>query len=176
MQRQSSPSVPVPLLCLTLPLRIFESLPQSGRMTLAVAGLVKVVLALQAAQATVVGTVRDAESGRPVEHALVELTDLDRSVSTDSRGHYALPDISPGPHHITVRFIGYAPRTLHALVPREGSLEINIALQPTPTRLATIEVRPPLAIRGVEAWDTSASADRSVSMAAVWNHPLLSEP
>ena len=128
------------------------------------------------AQATVAGTVRDAETGRPVEHALVALTDLDRSVSTDRLGRYTLPDISPGPHHITVRFIGYAPRTLHALVPREGSLEIDIELEPTPTRLATIEVRPPVAIRGVETWDTSAAADRSVSMAAVWNHPLLSEP
>ena len=145
-------------------------------MTLALAGLAKVVCALQVAQATVAGTVRDAESGRPVEHALVALTDLDRSVSTDSLGRYTLPDISPGPHHIAVRFIGYAPRTLHALVPREGSLEIDIELEPTPTRLATIEVRPPVAIRGVETLDTSVAADRSVSMAAVWNHPLLSEP
>ncbi len=145
-------------------------------MTLALAGLAKVVCALQVAQATVAGTVRDAESGRPVEHALVALTDLDRSASTDRLGHYTLPDVSPGPHHIAVRFIGYAPRTLHALVPREGSLQIDIELEPTPTRLATIEVRPPVAIRGVEAWDTSVAADRSVSMAAVWNHPLLSEP
>src|SRR3954453_17786212 len=145
-------------------------------MTLAVAGLAKVVLALQAAQATVVGTMRDAETGRPVEHALVALTDLDLQASTDSRGRYILPDVAPGPHHITVRFIGYAPRTLHALVPREGSLEINVALQPTPTRLAPIDVRPALSIRAVEAWDTSVAADRSVAMAAVWNHPLLSEP
>jgi len=145
-------------------------------MTLALASLAKVALALQAAQATVVGTVLDAETGRPVEHALVALSDVDRQASTDSRGRYTLPDVAPGPHHITVRFIGYAPRTLHALVPREGSLEINVALQPTPTRLSPIEVRPTLSIRGVEAWDTSAAADRSVSMAAVWNHPLLSEP
>ena len=81
-------------------------------MTLALAGLAKVVCALQVAQATVAGTVRDAESGRPVEHALVALTDLDRSVSTDRLGRYTLPDVSPGPHHIAVRFIGYAPRTL----------------------------------------------------------------
>ena len=145
-------------------------------MTLALAGLAKVVCALQVAQATVAGTVRDAESSRPVEHALVALTDLDRSVPTDSLGRYTLPDISPGPRRVAVRFIGYAPRTLHALVPREGSLEIDMELEPTPTRLATIEVRPPVAIRGVETWDTSVAADRSLSMAAVWNHPLLSEP
>ncbi len=145
-------------------------------MTLAVAALAKVVLTLQLVQATVAGTVRDAETGRPVEHALVALTDLDRSASTDSHGRYTLPDVSPGPHHITVRFIGYAPRTLHALVPREGSLEIDVVLQPAPTRLAPIEVRPALSLRGVEAWDTSTTADRSVSAAAVWNHPLLSEP
>ena len=145
-------------------------------MTLAVAALAKVVLTLQLAQATVAGTVHDAETGRPIEHALVVLTDLERDVSTGADGRYRLSDVSPGPHHITVRFIGYAPRTLDALVPREGSLEIDVALQPTPTRLASIEVRPALSMRGVETWDTSAVADRSVSMAAVWNHPLLSEP
>src|SRR5262245_27665491 len=144
-------------------------------MTLGVAALAKVVLTLQVAQATVAGTVSDAETGRPVEHALVALADLERYASTDSHGRYTLSDISPGPHHITVRFIGYAPRTLDALVPREGSLEIDVAIQPTPTQLSPIEVRPSLTMRGVETWDTSAVADRSVSMAAVWNHPLRSE-
>ena len=85
-------------------------------MTLPVAALAKVVLTLQVAQATVAGTVRDAETGRPVEHALVALTDLEREVSADADGRYRLSDVSPGPHHITVRFIGYAPRTLDALV------------------------------------------------------------
>ena len=145
-------------------------------MALALAGLTKVVLALQVAQASVVGTVRDAETARPVEHALVMLTDLDRSASTDSIGRYPLSDVSPGPHHLTVRFIGYAPRTLHALVRARAGSRSTSGLQPTPTRLPPIEVRPALSMRGVEAWDASAAADRSVSMAAVWNHPLLSEP
>jgi hypothetical protein len=143
---------------------------------LCLASAAKLLLAIQAAQATVAGTVRDADSGHPIEHALVALTDLDRAVSTGADGRYRLADVPPGPHHITVRFIGYAQRTLHALVPREGQLEINVALEPSPARLPTIEVRPGIAVRGVEEWDTTVFADRSVSMAAAWNDPLLSEP
>jgi hypothetical protein len=136
----------------------------------------KLLLAIQATQATVAGTVRDAETGRPIEHALVALTDLDRAVSTAADGRYTVPDVPPGPHHITIRFIGYGQRTLHALVPREGRLEINVALEPSPARLPTIEVRPGIAVRGAEHWDTTAFADRSVSMAAARNDPVLAEP
>ena len=81
----------------------------------------KILLAIQATQATVAGTVRDAETGRPIEHALVTLTDLDRAVSTAADGRYALPDVPSGPHHITIRFIGYGQRTLHAQFPHSDS-------------------------------------------------------
>ncbi|MGH7533960.1 MAG: carboxypeptidase regulatory-like domain-containing protein, partial [Gemmatimonadales bacterium] len=145
-------------------------------MALSLLGAVKILLAVQAAQATVAGTVRDAESGRPIESALVALTDLERAVSTGADGRYVLLQVPPGPHHIPVRFIGYSQRTLHALGPRDGQLEIHVSLRPEPVRLPTIEVRPPVAVRGVDNGDSTAFPDRGTSMAAVWNHPLLAEP
>ena len=43
-------------------------------------------------------------------------------------------------------------------------------------RLPTVEVRAPVVVRGVEGEDSTAFPDRGSSIAAVWNHPLLSEP
>ncbi|MBI4540817.1 MAG: carboxypeptidase regulatory-like domain-containing protein, partial [Gemmatimonadetes bacterium] len=137
---------------------------------------VGIAFAVQAPQATVVGTVRASESGEPLAGAVVALTDLDRAALTDSFGRYAFPDVPPGPQHLTVRSIGYAVRTLHALVPPEGELQINIALRPDPVSLAGIEVRVTVPVRGVESGASAAFLDRGISVAAVRSHPLLAEP
>ena len=71
---------------------------------------------------------------------MVSLPDLDRTAVTSATGRYALAEVPAGPHHISIRFIGYEERTLHALVPRSGQLEIDVSLQPRPYRLATIAV------------------------------------
>ncbi len=139
-------------------------------------GAVRMLLAVQAAQAAVVGTVRDGETGQPLAGAVVTLSDLDRAVATDAHGRYVLRDVPPGPQHLGIRSIGYARRTLHALVPREGALEINVSLPPEPIPLETLEVRPPVAVRGVERADGTTFPDRGISIAAVRNHPLLAEP
>jgi hypothetical protein len=80
-------------------------------------GAVKLVLAMQASQATVAGTIRDQESGAPLDGAVVALTDLDRAVVSDASGSYRLDGVPPGPQHLSVKHIGVAPRTVHALVP-----------------------------------------------------------
>jgi hypothetical protein len=132
-------------------------------------------LLLQTPTASVQGTVRDAESGAPLPGAIVTLPDLSRGATAGPDGRYRFADVPPGPQRVTVRFLGYAPRMLHALVPREGALEINLSLHAVALHLRPIEVRPPMAVRGVED-DSTGFPDRSVSIAAVRNHPLLAEP
>ncbi len=139
-------------------------------------GAVKLLLAVQATQATVVGAVQDAETDEPLAGAVVALTDLNRVTTTDAYGRYVLREVPAGPQHITVRFIGHAQHTLHALVPRDGQLEINVSLRPEPVRLPTLEVRSPVIVRGVESGDSTGFPDRGSSIAAVWNNPLLAEP
>ena len=135
-----------------------------------------ILLILQTAQATVAGTVRDEETGEPLAGAVVALPDLSRATATDAGGRYVLHEVPAGPQHITVRFIGHAQRALHALVPPGGRLEINVSLRPEPVRLGTIEVRTPLSLRGLDGEDSANVYDRSSSIAAVRNNPLLSEP
>ena len=111
-------------------------------------GFLLVMSAIQVAQATLTGTIRDAESGRPLAGATVTLGDVYRSVRTNEAGVYLFSAVPPGPQHIAVRFIGHAQRTFHALVPNDGLLEINISLLAIPMRLETLEVRPTVSIPG----------------------------
>jgi hypothetical protein len=143
---------------------------------MAVLAAVKMLLVLQATQPTVAGTIRDGESGEPLAQAIVALADLDRSMLSDTSGRYRFLSVPAGPQHLTVRRVGYAPRTLDALVPGEGELEINIALRPMPMRLPPIVVRSTVALRGLESGDSTPFPDRGVSMAAARNDPRLAEP
>jgi hypothetical protein len=133
-------------------------------------------LAVQAGQPAVAGTIRDGESGASLSGAVVSLTDADRSVVTDAQGRYWLEATDAGPQHLSVKRIGYEPRTIHALVPGDGVLRLDLSLRPLPLQLPTIVVRSTVAIRGLETTEPLDVLDRSISAAALRNHPLLAEP
>ena len=101
-----------------------------------VAGLELLLASGQAAQASLVGTVTDGETGSPLRGVEVALTDVDRTVATGTDGRYLIREVSAGPQHLAVRALGYEERTLHALVPSAGRLEINVSLRPQPLQLA----------------------------------------
>jgi hypothetical protein len=126
--------------------------------------------------ATVAGTVRDGETGAPLAGAFVSLTDIDRASVTEADGRYEVRDVAPGPQHVVVRRIGYASQTFHALVPRAGMLEIDVALRAEPITLQAIDVGADVAIRGLDDADSTEYPDRGLSIAAVRNHPLSTEP
>lgn len=140
-----------------------------------VSGVVNVFFALQATQATVAGVVRDQDTGEPLAGATVALTDLDRATRTGGDGRYALALVPPGPQHLMVRAIGYAPRTLDALVPQRGQLDINVSVRRLPFRLPAVDVRSRIAVRGVDSGDSTRFPDRGLSIAAIMNDPKLAE-
>lgn len=137
--------------------------------------LLAVVILATPGAASLSGTVRDAETSQPLGAASVLLPDLELATVTDSVGHYFLSPVPPGPHHLEVRQLGYASRVLHALVPSMGDLQIDVALRAQPVSTHPVEVRAPIAIRGIEP-GTTVFPDREVSSAAIANHPLLAEP
>jgi hypothetical protein len=79
---------------------------------------------------------------------------------------------------VTIRRIGHAPRTIHVLVPREGTVEVGVALASLPTRLPMVQVRraATVPVRGIDAGDDTRHPDRGVSAASIASHPLLAEP
>src|SRR5438093_3445626 len=137
---------------------------------------VKTLLVMQAMQGTVVGRVWDAETAEPMCGAAITLTDLDRATGTDETGRYVLRQVPAGEHQLTVHFIGYAERSLHALVPQNGQLEIDVWLLPQPVRIHTIDVRAPVVVSGLDNGTTAAFPDREISAAAMRNDPQLTEP
>lgn len=141
-------------------------------------GGIRLLLVVQATQATMAGTVRDEWTDRPLAGVVISLTDLERVTASDAEGRYHFSAVPPGPHHLVVRLIGYAPRTLHAFVPRAGTLELDVSLRPHAIPLPAIAVRhgPIVPVRGVEPGSAPAFPDRRVTIAAVRDHPLLAEP
>lgn len=138
---------------------------------------IKALLLAQAMQGTIVGRVWDAATIEPIAGAVVSLTDLHRTAATDDSGRYVLREVPAGQHEIAVRFIGYAQRSLHALVPQKGRLEIDVWLLPEPVRIHTLDVHASVIVRGLDIGDTTAAfPDREISATAMRNHPLLAEP
>ena len=133
------------------------------------------LLAVQVAQSGVSGTVRDEFTGHPLAGALMVLSDLDRKVLTDREGRFGFDELFPGPHHLTITRQGFESRTLHALVPRTGQVEVNVALQPALVELEGLVVEPRLPISGVEDLRPTKGPAEAISLAAVRNHPLLAE-
>jgi hypothetical protein len=133
------------------------------------------LLALQLPQGSLLGTVRDAASQQPLVGAVVILGDHDRATSTDARGRYRFERIPAGPHHLAVRSVGYRPRTLHGLVPREGAVQIDVSLERMAVQLLPLETRAPVAEPAVDEAHL-AFPDHRASITAVRNDPLLAEP
>lgn len=139
-------------------------------------GALHLLLAAQAVSASVTGTVRDARTDEPVAGAVVLFSDLERSAVTDAAGRYLFTGVPAGPQHVLVRRIGYTPRTLHALVPSRGAVEIHIGLRAQAITLVATEARAPVPVRGLEGGDSTAFPNRALSMSAVRHHPLIAEP
>ena len=136
----------------------------------------ELLFAAVAINASVGGVVRDSENGEPIAGATVSLTELDRSVATDVEGRYIFHAVPAGPQQLTVRRMGYATRTLHALVPSWGSLEISVALRPEPITLRVVEVRPAVPVRGLDSSGSTTQRERGLSLDEIRNDPLLPEP
>jgi hypothetical protein len=124
---------------------------------------------------SIAGTVRDADSGMPIAHAVVSLSTLHRFVFTREDGRYTI-DAAPGSQHVLVQRLGYVKQEFEALVPSEGTLEIHIELRRDPITLPPIEVHASVPVRGLERSAQPDYPDRRIGTAAVYHHPLLSEP
>ena len=136
---------------------------------------VPLALALQPTPATISGEVRRADTGEPIAGVVVAAPDLGRETRTDTRGRYALSSMPAGPWHLTVRGLGFAPRTLHTLVPRAGVLELDVTMTPVPQRLAGVIVRQTVVAR---SGDDSARVDfpnRVVHREQINTYPLSAE-
>ena len=85
---------------------------------------------------TVTGRVIDV-TGQPVAAAIVEVTDLGRSVTTTADGHFRIA-LAPGRYTLAVRRTGFAPVVREITLAGQASLEI--VLTPSAFRLEPVTV------------------------------------
>ncbi len=134
----------------------------------------------QGPTASLHGTVRDSETGAPVEGATVELVDGNLRSLTDEYGAYLVERAPTGPRHVRVTGLGYKQVTLHVFVPADGAIRIDVALLPEPIPLLPVEATVDFGRSAGEAGgrpdELSRVGSKTVSYDAVRAHPGLAEP
>ena len=144
----------------------------SALSTLAVAA----VLGSRLLAAEITGVVRDESTGEPVAGAVITLEESGRAAVTAADGSYAIPDVPPGPHHLSVRVLGFQSRSLHVLVPASGSLRVDLVLRADPIEVDAVVVISRVPIRGMDVEGRDFDPTRRVSGAAIRNDPFTPEP
>jgi len=91
--------------------------------------------------AFLVFSVVEAETGRPVRDATVELSPLPLSGITDSLGRLAFETVPPGDYDLTVRHIAYAPREDAVTVREDQNAEMRLELVTQAIAVEPLEVR-----------------------------------
>ena len=134
------------------------------------------ILTARLISADLTGVVRDAETGEPVAGAIVSLDDLGRAAVTADDGSYLLADVPPGPQHVSVRLLGFHTRSLHVLVPAEGTLRVDLIIRMQPIEVEAVVARSRVPIRGVEDGGPDLDPTRRLSGAAIRNDPFTPEP
>jgi hypothetical protein len=88
----------------------------------------------------IVGHVLEMESGRPLEGAEITLRGRAPKQVSDGEGHFQIGGLTPGPHTLSVRYLGRAPAESQVEVPPEATLDVEIRLAVEPVALAPMVV------------------------------------
>jgi hypothetical protein len=94
-----------------------------------------------AAQATLRGTVRDADSGQPLVEATVRVEE-GQGTTTDSLGRFRFEQLQPGRYTLKVSYLGYQQLELKEVLVANGKEQVvEIALLEAPTSLTAVTVK-----------------------------------
>jgi hypothetical protein len=92
---------------------------------------------------TIIGTVRDKETQKPIFEATVALEGTSFATTTDSaEGKFKLENIPSKSYNMVVQLIGYQPQTVFNIVVTSGNAAIyEVELERSPTNLKEVVVR-----------------------------------
>ena len=91
---------------------------------------------------TLMGTVRAAASGKPLEGAVLQVVGTDRSATTSASGHFRLDGLPGGAARVTARYLGYASDTAQLSLQRSALTvaDFRLATQAIPLRELSVQV------------------------------------
>jgi hypothetical protein len=94
------------------------------------------------AQATLRGSVRDADNGQYLVGATVQLLNAGKGVNTDSLGRFRFEDLEPGRYLVQISYLGYQQLAISELLVSSGKEQVlDIELQEAPTSLTSVTVK-----------------------------------
>ncbi len=102
-----------------------------------------------AAQNTLIGTIKDAQTGKPIANAVVTLDYEKKGVLSDSNGVFRLSVLVDIEHLFTVRYLGYKSYSLR--VPFNGETKIEVLLESVQNQIAEVIVSSQASVRTVES-------------------------
>jgi hypothetical protein len=90
----------------------------------------------------ILGTVKERDSGIPLEGAEVSMDGISGTSITDADGRFTVPSVPPGTRELEVSLMGYATRIDSVLVPPGSlmSIEVNLAVEPIRLDPLTVSV------------------------------------
>ncbi len=98
-------------------------------------------LQAQAAAGTLTGRILDAQTGRGIAHAEVEIVGTTLSTQSDVGGRFRITNVPVGLVSLRVRLVGYRPKTVTEIrVGSTATVEQSVTLDAAPTMLASVEV------------------------------------
>jgi hypothetical protein len=91
---------------------------------------------------TLIGTVRAADSGEPLEGAVLQLVGTDRTATTSASGHFRLGGLPGGAVRVTARYLGYASDTARLSLRRSALTvaDFRLATRAIPLRELSVQV------------------------------------
>jgi len=90
--------------------------------------------------ATLVGQVKDAETGSPLASVNIFLANTMRGAVSNDSGFYALPQVPLGTHELLVSLIGYKPRKYMIRLPAPSEARIDFKLEAKPVELPAVNI------------------------------------
>ncbi len=88
---------------------------------------------VQAARGTIIGTIRDSETHKPLAGVAVKVLKLNRTTVSNDSGHFELSDIPCGDYQIIFTQLDYAQKVLSVTVKQDSVLRLNVFLEKTPS-------------------------------------------
>ena len=84
---------------------------------------------------TLSGTVTDSVTGLRVPYTTVLIEETAQAATTNAKGVYAIAGVAAGKYHVTVRRVGFLPRTKPMVIGGGKVTTLDFALQRQPTKL-----------------------------------------
>lgn len=123
------------------------------------------VLLLQAgavsATARIEGKVLDAESGRPLAYANVQLTGTGRGAMSQADGGYVIAQLEPGEYEIVASFVGFETARQPIQLEEGATLTITFRLKPAVMKAREVTIRADRPLVDVKRASTIRTYDES---------------